>query len=33
MGNMKKVFEKFAGFKNKLYLCTRNQGDNPTVEA
>ena len=27
----KKVAEKFAGFKEKHYLCTRNQGDNPKV--
>ncbi|GEM_PF-6830890 len=28
---VKKVLEKFARFKKMLYLCTRNQGDNPTV--
>jgi len=27
----KKNAEKFAGFKNMPYLCTRNQGDNPKV--
>ena len=30
-GKVKKVSEKFAGFKEKHYLCTRNQGDNPKV--
>ena len=30
---VKKVCKIFGSFKKTPYLCTRNQGDNPTVEA